>query len=450
MFQKKKNIYGIGVGGSGMSGLVRLLQEWGFSVSGSDESDSPMMADLQKAGITIHIGQRAENIPQDTELVIYSTAVPETNPERIEAEKRGLRQISYPQAVGEITRQKKTIAVCGTHGKTTTSAMMAAALLAAEKDPTVLIGSQIHELQGRSERAGQGDFFVLEACEYQRAFLNFSPHVIVITNIEPDHLDYYKDLQDYRHAFEEFIQKLSPNGFVVANFDDPNVRAVCENLPSAQVHWFGEHEEAQYRLNSAEIFKNDEKIFDLILKIPGKHNLFNALAVVAVSTELHLDAEKIKKALENYQGAARRFELKGKIGHTLLYDDYAHHPTEIKATLKAVRQKFGPDKRILCIFQPHQFSRTYKLLDGFAQAFTDADEVIIPNIYKVRDSVSDLKNMSPELLVQSIAAHHPNVRFGHGLEETVDSLQKTLKNYDIILTMGAGDVWKVAEMIINI
>ncbi len=448
-FSEAKKIHCIGIGGSGLSALARLLKQQGRQVSGSDEQSSPLILALAGEGITVHIGHAAKNLPPETEFVIYSSAIPDKNPELLQARKNNLKTLSYPEAVGLLTGQKRTIAVCGTHGKTTTAAMIAASLLACNEDPTVLVGADLHELANRNERLGRGKYLVLEACEYRRAFLNFQPQVIVLTNIEADHLDYYKDLKDYQKAFREFMDKLPEDGLLIANYDDENVRAVCRNFTRAQIRWFGLKKGPEFQLIENSVYKKDKKIIDLHLQIPGRHNLMNALACAALASSLNLDLYDVKSALENFHGAARRFEYLGQTGKTVLYDDYAHHPTEIRATLSAAREKFGAKAKILCIFQPHQYSRTLQFLSGFAGAFKDANEVIVPNILRVRDSDSDVKKINEEKLVEALKKAGTVAIFGHGFEKTAALARARLADFDVVIIMGAGDVWKVGEMLLG-
>lgn len=445
--QKYQNFHFIGIGGSGMSGLAKILKAKRKKISGSDEKSSPITLSLQRGGISLAIGHNANNIPKETQIIIYSPAVPENNPEKVEAQRRGLPQLSYPEAVGLLTKEKKTIAVCGTHGKTTTTALITIGLLAAKKDPSVLVGASIPELHNHSERHGKGDYFVLESCEYKRGFLNYHPQIIVITNIEADHLDYYKDLKDYKSAFAEFITKLPKNGLIIANYDDANVRSILKKS-EVKIVWYGTRK-ADYQLKGNDIIFRKKTIAKLNLRIPGQHNLINSTAAIALLSELKLPLTKIIESINKYQGSSRRFESKGTIGKTVLIDDYGHHPTEIKVTLKAAREKFGRNKKILCIFQPHQYSRTAKLLEGFSKAFQDADEVIISNILAVRDSSADIKSINAETLVRKIKKHHPSVRFGDGIDKTGSFVKKHLQNYDVIITMGAGDVWKVIDGLKN-
>lgn len=426
------NIFCIGIGGSGLSALAALLHEKGNNVSGQDSSASAFTDSLTKNGISVSVGADKQNIPENTDLVIYSAAVPESNPLRLEAQEKGIRLLSYPQAVGELTKQYKTVAVCGTHGKTTTTAMIAL-LMAHFDDPTVLVGANISELNNKNYCVGkEGGFLILEACEYQRHFLEYNPQIIVLTNVELDHLDYFKDEEDYYSAFKEFIGKLEPNGSLICNLQDTN----CENVAATTPN------RIDYQPDSS-----------IELSIPGDHNKANAsAALAAVKHILNLSDDQLQQAKEllfNFKGTSRRFELIGEKDGTKIYDDYAHHPTAIKATLKAAREKFGPQAKILCIFQPHQYSRTKKLYKDFLSAFADTDSVIIPNIYKVRDSEADAQAVSAEQLAKDLAANHPDSQFGNGLDNTLKTIKPLLPDYDVVITMGAGDISELPQRIIS-
>jgi UDP-N-acetylmuramate--alanine ligase len=427
-------VHFVGIGGSGLSALARIYKGMGKTVSGSDSAISPVIEELKRAGIKIEIGHKSSNIQEDTDLVVYTQAVNEDNPEVLKAKELGINLYSYPQALGELTKSYKTIAVCGTHGKTTTTGMIGSALVDAGLDPTILVGSDIHELQNSNARIGKSNLLVIEACEYRRAFLNYEPHFIVLTNLEPDHFDYYKTFKDYLKAFREFIEKLPENGTLIANSDDESVRSVMGELKNINIVTFGKSSETDYHFD---VIKN------LNLSVPGEYNKMNALAAYALCMELGADKSIVVQSLQSFKGAARRFEFKGKIGKTQIYDDYAHHPTAIKAALKAAREKFGKKTKILCVFQPHQYSRTFHLLKEFGKAFSDADEVIIPNIYGVRDSLEDEKSISAEDLVKEISKNHKKVFYGEGLEKTAEIIKNRIGEWDFVFTMGAGDVWKL-------
>ncbi len=447
--EQYRHIYLIGIGGSGVSGLARILKSSGTEICGSDEKSSPLTDELSSEGVRIIIGHSSKNLPPETDLVIYSPAVPANNPERLEAKVRKISQLSYPQAVGILTANHISVCVCGTHGKTTTTGLAAAAFIVSDKDPLVLLGSSTCELDNRNSRYGKGKYFVLESCEHFRSFLNYNPAHVIITNIEPDHLDYYKDLDDYKSAFKEFIAKLPENGLLIANGDDPSVLDIIKDIKKINVFLYGQNGNNQYQIKGQDLYYKGKKIFRFDLKIPGLHNIYNAAAVFALCHELRFDMHGAAGAINNYAGAARRFEIKGRVGDTTVIDDYAHHPTEIAATLKSLRQKYGPDKKILCVFQPHQYSRTKHLLEGFIGAFPDADAVIIPDILRVRDTDEELKNIDPETFVKRISDKHASVRFGGGLKKTIATIRRDMKNYDVVITMGAGDVWKIADALVE-
>lgn len=440
-----QNIHCIGVGGTGVSGLARLLMHMGKTVSGSDEKESQTVICLEDEGVKIYVGHKDVNVG-NADVVVYSQAVPETNPERMWAKENNIPQISYSQAVGELTTEKKTICISGTHGKTTTTGLLTAAFLSAKQDTTVIVGSNIRELDNKNERYGKGDTMILESCEYKRSFLDYDPHVAVITNLEADHLDYYKDLEDYQSAFREFLEKVPGNGLIVINGDDTNIVPILNGL-KARIVRFGQNSNNDYVLKENKLYVSGEQIAEFNLQIPGTHNLYNATAAFVVSKEMGIDTQLALKGLNAYQGAGRRLEHINKIGKTEFYDDYGHHPTEVKATLKALRQKYGQDAKILCIFQPHQYSRTYKLLDGFATAFSDANEVIIPNILRARDTEEDMQKINVPLLVDAIQQNHPSVSDGKDFQTTAELIKTQMSYFDVIITMGAGDVWKIHSML---
>ncbi len=461
------NVHFIGIGGTGMSGLARIFQNSGIKISGSDKEKTKTTIALQKEKITVKIGHSSKNIGPNADIVVYSPAIPDTNIEILEAQKRHIPLLSYPEAVGMLTAKKTTICVCGTHGKTTTTAMAATVFIKAKKDPTVLVGANVKTLNNHNSRSGKSPWFILEACEYKRGFLNYKPKFLIITNIEADHLDYFKNEKDYEKAFRELVEKVPGDGFIVAYGDDPHVRRVLNNV-TRRIIWFGTSKNVDYHLVKNKIYFKKRLIGELNLKIPGEHNRMNATAVIAIAHDLKLPMRQTIKALNGYEGAGQRFEQVGKIGHTVIIDDYGHHPTEIVATLQACREKCypaparrrqgfgglrrtsaGSKAKILCIFQPHQYSRTYKLLDGFARAFQQADEVIIPNIFKVRDTAVDVAKISPQKLVQAIAKHHPCVHYGGGLKKTLEYVQKRQKDFDVIITMGAGNVGIIARKLLK-
>lgn len=456
VLSKAARIHCIGVGGIGVSALARLLQEQGHTVTGSDTETSATTESLTTAGISVTIGHRRENLTAKGDLpnlVIHSLAIDASNPELKEARFKKIPVLSYPEAVGRLSENFYTIAICGTHGKSTITAMISKILIENNFDPTVIVGTKLKELKGENYRLGKSKILVLEACEYKRAFLNYHPKAIILHTLDPDHLDYYRDFNDYLQAFGEFANRLPVDGYFFANLDDEDVHQILQVLqnkkfPSHNVFTYSsQYASSDFYLMGGKIIQRNARVGELNLKIPGQHNRSNALAAFALGAILGIKPADILKSLNHYEGAFRRFELKGKLGKTLFIDDYAHHPTEIKATLQAARERF-PKEKICVVFQPHQYNRTKNLLKEFAASFQDADEVIISNIYEVRDRKEDMQAVSAEKLVQAIRKNHPHVQDGEGMEATGEWLKKHAKKFDVIFTMGAGDVWKIAEKLL--
>jgi len=400
-------VYCVGIGGIGVSALARLFKAHGKHVSGSDHEASPLTEELVAEGIEVEIGHKPENLPKMTDLVVYSEAIPLGNPELEDAKDRGIPIMTYFQALGGITSCQRLVAIAGTHGKTTTTAMLSIILERAGIDPTVVIGTKVKEFGGKNLRVGQGEIFLVEACEYRRNFLSLNPKLLGILNIEIDHLDYFKSQEDYEMAFQELADQ------------------------SEEVIWPDEVSE-----------------YEGELAVPGLHNKMNAGMAANLARRLGVGDLIIQEALRDFKGTWRRFEYRGTCGGALVYDDYAHHPSEIFATLEAAREKH-PDARIVAVFQPHQYNRTARLLEEFAESFEEADEVIIPNIYEVRDTEEDKHAVSAEKLVDEIGKHHENVRFGDGLEHTAEYLLETAKDGELILVMGAGDITHMIPMILD-
>ena len=397
----------VGIGGIGMSGLARLLKAKGIAVSGSDSTASSITEELRGEGISVSIGHAMENLPEDADLVVYSEAIPEENIELQEAKSREIPSLTYFQALGEMTANYKVVAVAGTHGKTTTAAMLGLILIEAGLDPTVLIGSKLKEFGNRNVHSGEGDLFVVEACEYRRNFMSLKPDLLGITNIEIDHVDFFKSQKEYERAFQDLAAQ-----------------------------------------SEAVVWPDEVAEYEGELAVPGEHNQMNAGMAALLARRLGVSEGIIAQTLAEYKGAWRRFEYKGETPEgAVIYDDYAHHPSEIQATLAGAREKY-PDARIVAVFQAHQYSRTAALLNAFAESFEDADEVIIPNIYEARDTEEDKHAVSAQRLVEAISAHHDCVRFGDGLEKTAQYLAETVTEGDLVLVMGAGDVGKIVEMIL--
>jgi UDP-N-acetylmuramate--alanine ligase len=350
-------------------------------------------------------------------------AVDSTNPEIVEAQKRGLKILTYPQALGQFLENKKVVAVAGTHGKTTTTSLIIAGCLAAGEDISCLVGTNLQILDGQNSRLGKSEWFIIEACEYRRAFLNFNPQVLVVTNAEAEHLDYYKDWADYESAFVEFTQKLPSDGVLVANSHEKNL----EKIIAAAPHFF----------DAGGVLENFQ------LKIPGEMNRWNAKLALVVGELLALDSKKFNEGLADFEGGERRFELRGEFNGAQIFDDYAHHPTEIIATLEAAREKF-PDQKITVVYQQHQLDRAAKMLTEIGVSFLDADRVVIPNIYIVRDEVDSANKISGKELADEIAKSGVEAIFTENFPKTVDWLKANLGKNEIAIVMGAGDVFKIS------
>jgi UDP-N-acetylmuramate--alanine ligase len=428
-----KNVHFIGIGGIGISAIARMMMHDGKVVSGQDMQDSEIIHDLQKAGADIKIGQAFENIPKDTDLIVYTIAIENYDPElfaKLKAQNIPIR--SYPQMLGIVSAGKYTIAICGTHGKTTTTGMITQVMRDTGKDPTVVIGSL---LVGDKSNfiAGKSEYFIVEACEYRRSFLEINPKVLVITNIDADHLDYYKDIEDIKSAFRELAMKVPAQGFVICDLNSANIRDVVDGINAKVIDY--------------------KEFFDanLKLKIPGVHNKMNAGAAHAACSVIPIIDEEIVKALANFPGTWRRFEYKGVLSSgTKVYDDYAHHPVEISACLQGFRELYPKEGgwKITIVFHPHLFSRTKALLPDFAKCFSDADQVLILPIYFAREV--DDGSISSHILAEKIkengteAQAFPDFK---SAEEFVSNL--SLGEKDIFLTLGAGTAYEVGDYLLG-
>ena len=450
--EKIKNIYCVGIGGSGVSAIAAILKKSGKNVSGSDSNLSPTTEKLTLMGIPVQVGHNAKNPPDNTDLLIYSPAVNEDNTERIKAKQLGIPQLSYPEAVGKLTKEKNTVAVCGTHGKTTVTSMVSSIFINAGKDPSVLVGSHIKELENENHRLGKGEWLIIEACEYCRNFLNYHPYAIILNNIEADHLDYYKDSTDYISAFHEFILKLPKKGLLIANNEDQNtitlVKKIQNERQDIKIVTFG-GKFGDFHVKDGQILHQGKMIGILNMKIPGRHNVLNALGALALSISIGIHSKAAINAINNFSGAARRFEFLGERDDTKIYSDYAHHPTEIKATLLAAREKFGDETKILAVFQPHQYSRTYKLRNSFAKAFNQADMTIVSDIFMTRDSGNDISKIDSEKLVKLIRTNNKNVQYGGDLNKTFKKTDSILGQFDVVIIMGAGNVDIIAKQLLT-
>ncbi len=446
------HIHIVGIGGSGMSAIARvLLERGGYRVSGSDRSLSDTGRALADLGATVHVGHRAEQV-EEADLLFVSSAIPADNEEVQAARARGVPVIKRPQVLAWLTAPYQTIAVAGTHGKTTTTAMIVRLLMEAGLDPSFVVGGVLPGLS--NARAGQGPYFVIEADEYDRTFLGLRPQVAVVTNVEMDHPDCYPTYGDVQAAFAAFLAGVREGGWVVACADDPGVAALLPGLPAGQrVLRYGLGPEGDLRaeavslagLPSFELVSDGRRAERFDLRVPGLHNVQNALATLSVAQVLGIPEAVTHRALASYTGVARRFELKGEAHGITVLDDYAHHPTEVRATLAAARARFGA-REIWAVFQPHTFSRTEALLADYRHSFDDADHVLVTPIYAARES--DEHRVTSATLVEAV--EHRDVRRVRDLEAAVALLAGSLQAGDVLVTMGAGDSNRVGEGVLSI
>ncbi len=449
-------VYLIGIGGSGMSGAAALLLERGARVSGSDMMPFDGMGALVSRGARVGIGHRAEQVDASADLVVFSAAIPASNPELVAARALGLRVVKYAELVGALMREpRKGVAIAGTHGKTTTSALCAYLCVEAGLDPSFLIGAPSQQLRG-SSGAGSGPHFIVESCEFDRSFLHFAPESAAILNIEPDHFDCYADLDEIVEAFAQFAANVDPAGLLVRNAEDP-LAGRAAAAASARVATFGFEEGADWQAaelhNDAGCYAFDIRLegnplMSTRLSIPGRHNVANALAAVALAYHAGADPEAVAEALPAFEGVSRRLTWRGEGRGVTIVDDYAHHPTEVRASLEAARHRYRP-KRTWVVFQPHQRERMRRLLDDFAGSLGEADEVIVPDVYAARETDDPDHSACAENLVSRIRQSGGRVCYLPSLEAVADHLVENVAEGDLVMTMGAGDVWKVADELVE-
>src|SRR3990167_1243308 len=449
--QSAKKIYCIGIGGIGLSALAEILLTRGKEVYGSDATHSAVIEKLQSAGAKVKITADPEDIPKDTDLIIYSAAVPEDHKQRQKARQALIPEIVYPQALGQLLRRAElSIAVSGTNGKTTTTAMIGLLLEAAGLDPTVIVGSVVKQW-GSNARAGKNNVMVVEACEHKAHMLHLQPNVIVLTNIEEDHLDFYKDIRHIQATFEKYIKVLPQHGWLFLNNDDEISREKLKR-PQTQIRTFGIDRAADTQgknivyLDGKQNFEwwfQEKYIDDIDLQVPGKFNVANAMASISVGTALGIETDVIKKSLENFAGTWRRFETVGQWQGARIISDYAHHPTALEQTLRATKEMYG-DRRDITVFQPHQHNRTKKLFTGFVESLLKADNLIIPEIFHVEGREDD-SDVSSKDLVEAITKKGTPAVYAADLSQTEKILKKTVQAGDVILMMGAGDIYTLAE-----
>ncbi|HJB88015.1 MAG TPA: UDP-N-acetylmuramate--L-alanine ligase [Candidatus Blautia excrementigallinarum] len=447
-------VHFIGIGGISMSGLAEILLEEGFHISGSDAKESALTDALEKKGARIYYGQRASNISDSTDVVVYTAAIHPDNPEFARAKELGIPMLTRAELLGQIMRNYDTpIAVAGTHGKTTTTSMLSHILLKGDCDPTISVGGILPAIGGNI-RVGQSETFLTEACEYTNSFLSFFPKISIILNMDADHLDFFKDIDDIRRSFRRFAELLPADGTLIINADTPEYQSITEGLP-CQVITYGLENNADYTASDITYDEFGHASFNVrykgsdlgrcSLKVPGSHNVSNALSAVAAGRLLNLPWEVIADGLLSFTGTDRRFQYKGTVGGVTIIDDYAHHPTEIEATLKAAANY--PHRKVWCVFQPHTYTRTKALLPEFAQALTLADHVVLADIYAARET--DTLGISSEDLADRIRELGTPCEYFPTFDEIENFLLKNCTQGDLLITMGAGDVVNIGEQLLG-
>jgi UDP-N-acetylmuramate--alanine ligase len=426
-------IHFVGIGGIGVSALAKYYLSQGAKISGSDLVSSEITEELEKLGAKIVIGKhKRTNVPQDTSLVIYTSATPKDNPELKAAKLKHLKVQSYPEAIGELTKRYETITISGAHGKSTTTALTALVLEEGYFDPTVIVGTKIKEFGNSNFRQGRGSHLVLEADEWNRSFLQYFPKIAVITNIDAEHLDTYKNISGVEHAFEKYLSRVPRDGAIVANYDDPRTRKVAGKF-GRLVQWYSLADWDVSQVKKA-------------LRIPGLHNVLNALAAVRVGRMFGIKEGHILQALSRFGGCWRRFEFVGVAKGAFIFSDYGHHPAEIHATITAARERF-PFRRIWCVYQPHQYQRLYYLWKEFMPAFDMADRIVLLPVYDVagRETKSAREKVDSKKLAMELRRRGKNTSYLDSLDEAHRYLMDSIRPGDVILVMGAGDIYKLAH-----
>lgn len=447
MFSSIKKIHFVGIGGIGMSGIAEILLDQGFKVSGSDMHTTDVTDRLKSLGATIYQGHVAENL-DEADVLVYSSAVkPNENPEVLAAIERKIPVIRRAEMLAELTRMKYSVSIAGTHGKTTTTSMTGLVMMEGDLDPTVIVGGKLSGLGGTNARLGHGDWSVIEADEFDRSFLQLFPTVAVITTLEREHLDIYSDIEDIKNAFVEFANKVPFYGFVVLCLDEPALTDILPRIKkriityglTPQCDLYATDLHHQEKVSVFTVVRSGVELGQMQLRIPGVHNIKNALAATLVGLELGVPFEKIAAALAKFTGVYRRFEVKADVNGVMVVDDYAHHPTEVKATLEGIRA--GWKRRIVAVFQPHTYTRTRDFYMDFGKSFFNADVLIVTDVYPAREQ--PIQGITGELIANAaIQFGHRNVHYVQDKTQVPAYLQRIVKPGDIVVTMGAGDIWK--------
>lgn len=442
-----QKVHIVGIGGVGASAMAKWYLLRGAEVSGSDASENDFTKELQDLGAEIHKGHDATYLPEDCELLLYSPAVPESNPERTKAAEKKVPQLAYPEFLGELAKEHKTIAISGTNGKSTTTAMVAKILIDAGFDPVVFLGTKSADLSHGNFNDGKGVWMVVEACEYREHMQHIKPHIAAITNIEADHLDYYKDVAGIRRAFQKWVDQIQPfEGFVVLNEGEKGVE---HEVTHDDVVYFGaEHTRADHGIQSFSAKTEDHMGAHktaMQIRLPGKFNTENAAAAFTISRLVHIPEAQAKKSITEFKGTWRRFEYIGGWQGAEIYSDYAHHPTAIAGTIKGAKE-FYPNNRLVVLFEPHQHARTKELFNDFVDAFQGTDLLILNEIYRV-EGRTETDEVSSEQLVAAIKEKYPNqeIEYTPSHQEARSALERHVKEGDIVIIMGAGTIDEVAR-----
>jgi UDP-N-acetylmuramate--alanine ligase len=450
MFSSIRKIHFVGIGGIGMSGIAEILVDQGFSVTGSDRTSSENTDRLKGLGVPVMVGHDGRNVAADVDALVYSSAVGGDNPEVIEAHRRNIPVIRRAEMLAEVMRLKYGIGIAGTHGKTTTTSMVSLVLMEGGIDPTVIVGGRLRGLAGSNARLGKGEFIVVEADEFDRSFLSITPTIAVLTTLETDHLDCYRDLDDIKSAFIQFAAKVPFYGFVVLCLDEPALQDIMPKIKK-KIVTYGLNGQADLQAVDIVHSRNTSK-FTVIragkdlgtveIQIPGVHNVQNALAAIAVGLELNVSFARVKAGIEKFTGVFRRWEVKAEIDGITVIDDYAHHPTEIRATLGGA--KAGWRRRTVCVFQPHLYSRTRDFYDEFGRAFFNADVLVVTDVYPAREE--PIQGVTGELIASAAKGFgHKQVHYVPEKKDVPAYLMKITRPGDMVITMGAGDIWKFGE-----
>ena len=452
----ESKLHFIGIGGIGMSAIAKIMLHQGFAISGSDVVPGRLIDELVASGAKVSFGHSPANIPDDCEAVVYSSAVKEENPEMIEARRRGLKIYRRAEMLAYLMSTRRGIGVAGAHGKTTTSAMIATMLERCGCDPTVIIGGMLPAIGGSNARAGDGPDLVAEADESDGTFLLLHPHIAVVTNIEPDHLDHYGSFDKIKEAFEQYFRQIPEGGFSVVCFDCPVCREMAGRLPGRFISYSLDYENggADYSVKNiihlpanygggviADVFYQGLLLGRLQLQVGGVHNVSNALAAIAVGRELGLDFFQCAKGLKEFTGTGRRFEIMGRFGNLTVVDDYAHHPTEISTTIASARAQGG--KNMFTVFQPHRYSRTQAMYEDFAKSLADGGRVMLVELYPAFEQ--PIPGVSAHLIEEAMVKNGQSPLYAASIDEALEILQREINDEDMLLIMGAGDVRRLSE-----